>query len=223
MSAGQADCGDARPLRRDAERNRRRILAAAREVFAARGLGATLDDVAHHAGLGVGTVYRRFSDKASLVEALFQDRIDDLVALAEEALAAPDSWRGFVDFLERSGELLAADHGLRDFVLGSTVGGKDISSARERIDPVLQRLLRRVQDDGRLRADLRPEDVPIINLMVGSVADYAGHVRPGAWRRYLTVFIDGLRADSGTSPLPEQALEATELDEAMRVWSTRRV
>ena len=61
----------ARPLRADAERNRRRMLEAAAEVFATRGLAATLDDVAHHAGLGVGTVYRRFADKDALVEALF--------------------------------------------------------------------------------------------------------------------------------------------------------
>ena len=63
-----------RPLRRDAERNRQRILAAAAEVFTSRGLQATLDDVAHQAGVGVGTVYRRFPDKESLVEALFEQR-----------------------------------------------------------------------------------------------------------------------------------------------------
>jgi len=65
-----------RPLRKDAERNRQRILQAAAEVFTERGLGATLDDVAHHAGVGVGTVYRRFPDKAALADALFEQRID---------------------------------------------------------------------------------------------------------------------------------------------------
>ncbi|MFI5068732.1 MAG: helix-turn-helix domain-containing protein, partial [Streptosporangiales bacterium] len=60
-----------RPLRSDAERNRRRILRAAAEVFTERGLDATLDDVARHAGVGVGTVYRRFPDKDALVEELF--------------------------------------------------------------------------------------------------------------------------------------------------------
>ena len=61
-----------RPLRKDAERNRRRILDAAREVFAERGLDAGLDHIARHAGLGVGTVYRRFPDKERLIEALFE-------------------------------------------------------------------------------------------------------------------------------------------------------
>jgi AcrR family transcriptional regulator len=80
-----------RPLRRDAERNRQRILAAAAEIFTSRGRQATLDDVAHQAGVGVGTVYRRFPDKESLVEALFEQRTQSLVALAEQALEAPDS------------------------------------------------------------------------------------------------------------------------------------
>src|SRR5689334_3613864 len=89
-----------RPLRRDAERNRQAILRAAAEVFTTRGLGASLDDVARHAGVGVGTVYRRFPDKESLAEALFEERFEAMAALAEKALAEPDSWTGLVSFLE---------------------------------------------------------------------------------------------------------------------------
>jgi len=67
-----------RPLRADAERNRQRILTAAAEVFAERGLDVSLDDIAKHAGLGVGTVYRRFPTEGKLVEALFEDHVDTL-------------------------------------------------------------------------------------------------------------------------------------------------
>src|SRR5581483_435879 len=95
-----------RPLRKDAERNRQRILRAAADVFTARGFEATLDDVAHHAGVGVGTVYRRFPNKEALAEALFHERLDGLVRLAERALAEPDAWQGLVRFLEQAGELL---------------------------------------------------------------------------------------------------------------------
>ncbi len=83
-----------RPLRRDAERNRQRMLQAASEVFTERGLDVSLDEVARHAGVGVGTVYRRFRTKEDLVEALFVDRIEEVAALAEDAAEAPDPWTG---------------------------------------------------------------------------------------------------------------------------------
>jgi AcrR family transcriptional regulator len=79
-----------RPLRRDAEQNRQRILAAAREVYSERGLDVTLDDIARHAGVGVGTVYRRFPGKEALIDALFEDKVNSLLSLAEEALANLD-------------------------------------------------------------------------------------------------------------------------------------
>jgi AcrR family transcriptional regulator len=98
MEHDEQDAG--RPLRADAARNRERILQAARAVFAERGLDATLDDVAHQAGLGVGTVYRRFASKEDLVEALFAQAITDMVGLAEEAATRDDSWQGLVWFLK---------------------------------------------------------------------------------------------------------------------------
>ena len=89
-----------RPLRRDAERNRLRILQAAREVFADRGLDASLDQIAAHAGVGVGTVYRRFADKDALIDALFEERIDEVTAAGQRALSASDPWEGLVGFLQ---------------------------------------------------------------------------------------------------------------------------
>jgi AcrR family transcriptional regulator len=93
-----------RPLRRDAERNRLRILEAAREAFAQDGLSVTLDEIAHRAGVGVGTVYRRFPDKELLIEALFEDEMNAFVAMGEECLRAGDSWDGLLAFLERASE-----------------------------------------------------------------------------------------------------------------------
>src|SRR6187551_3752942 len=103
-----------RPLRADAERNRRRILVAAAEVFAKRGLDAGLDEIARHAGVGTGTVYRRFPDKALLIDALFESRIDSLLEVARTALARPDAWDGLVHFLEKSIEMQQADRGLKE-------------------------------------------------------------------------------------------------------------
>src|SRR4051794_16247958 len=85
-----------RRLRRDAERNRQRILAAAADAFARGGLAVTMDEIARHAGVGVGTVYRRFPDKELLIDALFEQRIEELVALAVAARDEPDPFVGLV-------------------------------------------------------------------------------------------------------------------------------
>src|SRR5580700_5755397 len=102
-----------RPLRRDAARNRQRVLKAASEVFTERGLDVSLDEVARHAGVGVGTVYRRFRTKEDLVEALFLDRSEEVAALAGEAGEASDPWSALVRFMEQTTEMLAGDLGLR--------------------------------------------------------------------------------------------------------------
>ena len=108
-----------RPLRCDAERNRQRIVEAAREVFAARGLAATLDDVAHHAGVGVGTVYRRFPTKEALVEVAFESRVEEVAELAETAQSAASAWEGLTLFLRRCADMQAEDRGLRDIALSA--------------------------------------------------------------------------------------------------------
>ena len=97
MQAGRGPDVEALPARaprRDAERNRRRIIEAAREVFALRGLDAGFNEIARHAGLGVGTVYRRFPDKETLVEAVLEDDVTARVDLIEECFHAAHAWDG---------------------------------------------------------------------------------------------------------------------------------
>src|SRR3954462_13523365 len=91
-----------RALRRDAAQNRERLLVAARELFAERGLQVTLNDIAHHAGVCVATAYRRFTNKGEVIDALFEESLHDQAAVAHEALAEPDAWRALVACLERS-------------------------------------------------------------------------------------------------------------------------
>src|ERR1700733_488733 len=92
----------ARSLRKDAAINRDRLLAAASELFAEHGLDVTLNDIAHHAGVGVGTAYRRFANKEEVIDALFELRLQEVAAVANESLDDPDAWRGLASFLERS-------------------------------------------------------------------------------------------------------------------------
>jgi AcrR family transcriptional regulator len=206
-----------RLLRADAERNRQRILAAAAELFTERGLEPSLDDVARHAGVGVGTVYRRFPDKASLADALFDERIDALVALAEEARAEPDAWAALVSFLERSGEMLVTNRGLRQILMFAAEGHDRGICARDRMRPAIESLIERAQADGQVRADLKPTDVPMIEFMVAAAAESAWQVRPPVLRRSLSLILDALRPASASGrPLPEPELSADEMAEVMQ-------
>jgi AcrR family transcriptional regulator len=214
----------ARPLRRDAERNRKRIIVAAREVFTTRGLDASLDEVARHAGVGVGTVYRRFADKEALVDALFADRVDELAAIAERWLAEPDPWLALVSFLHEWVDEQAGDLGLRQMLMFATYGGASrFGVARMRFAPLVGALVGRAKAAGVVRADLEPTDVPFIALMLSTAAEYAQDSAPDIWRRYLTMFIDGISVSrDGTTPLPVSALPATEMERAIRMRATAR-
>jgi AcrR family transcriptional regulator len=214
---------DERPLRRDAARNRERILAAAGEVFAARGLEVTLDDIAHHAGVGVGTVYRRFRDKEQLIDALFDDRMDAVVTAAEKAIAAADPWRGLEGFFVDIFELQAADRGLRELAFANQHGRERVARVRARIEPLVQQLVRRAQASGDLRGDIGADDLPIIQKMLTQVIDVAGEVSPDLWRRYLTIVLDGLRTRrEGPTELPVPALEHGQLETCMQGWRPPR-
>ena len=211
-----------RPLRRDAERNRRRILAAAAEVLSERGLDATLDDVARAAGVGVGTVYRRFPDKESLIQELFRDRIDAMVRAAEQALTEPDPWQALVSYLDFAISLMAGNMGLRQLLMFSTYGKERIAYARDQMRPVVTKLVQRAQASGDLRPDVEGTDVKMIVFMLSSVAEYASASRPDLWRRYLALLIDGLRPARGTvSELPAPAPTADDIEAAMCSHSQR--
>ena len=188
-------------LRRDAERNRRRIIAAAHEVFREHGMNATLDDVARHAGVGVGTVYRRFANKEELVDALFADMVDTADAISIDAAADPDPWHGLATSLEKLCELQAFDRGLREVMLGTGRGPQRKRQMQLRVRSAADQLVTRAKEQGTLRPDMQPWDLPMIQLMVAAITDNTGH--PDLWRRYLHLLLDGLRARPDADPLPD--------------------
>jgi AcrR family transcriptional regulator len=213
----------ARPLRRDAERNRQRILAAATEVFAARGLEVTLDDIARHAGLGVGTVYRRFANKAALIEALFQEAIDQVVLDAEAAAAAPSPWDGFVDLLTALAERQVANKGLREVLRSTGYGQVNLARQRDRLRVLLEGLVARAQRTGELRPDVRASDVLLMLIMITETDEFGRSSDPDLWRRYLTLLLDGLRTSRAEpTVLPAPALDHDAVTAAMDRWPARR-
>jgi AcrR family transcriptional regulator len=191
-----------RPLRRDAERNRRRILDAAGELMAERGVGVSLEEVAAAADVGVGTVYRRFPDKESLVRTLFSEHVDAVVALAIQARDSCDPWQGIQDFLGAVFAMQAADRGLSQILRGGDFGATLAHEARIRITPAVDELITRARNAGQLPADVGPGDLVLAELMVGAVAERAGPGNEATWRRALSIVLAGLRAGrlAGTTP-----------------------
>ncbi|MEU0302896.1 helix-turn-helix domain-containing protein [Streptomyces sp. NPDC006175] len=206
----------ARPLRADAERNRQRLIAAAHQVFAERGLEVTLDDIARHAGVGVGTAYRRFADREALIEAVFDSEVQRIVTIAEQALRHEDAWGGLVEFLTAAGRDFAEDRGLREVLLEGTHGAKRVAASRNQLTPAVGALITRAQRDGSLRDDFEATDLPLIQLMIGAAAQQTQAMTPGIWQRYLTLILDGLRTErNAPSPLPHRALTQDEFDQSV--------
>lgn len=205
-----------RPLRADAERNRQRILQAAAEVFAARGLDVSLDDIAAHAGVGVGTVYRRFADKDALIDGLFETKIAEVADRAREALGYEDPWEGFVMFMSGVCTEQAIDRGFKEALLNHGPGRERVAKAREAIQPLASQVVQRAQKSGQLRDDLDPFDVPLLNMMLAGLADTTREVEPDYWRRALQILLDGLAVHrEAPTPLPAGPLDRLGFEAAM--------
>jgi AcrR family transcriptional regulator len=197
----------ARPRRADAERNRARILAAASELFAERGLDASMPELAERAGVGVGTVYRAFPDKDHVLSAVMAERFRWLTARIESAIEADDAWTAFTDVVWKGAALHAKDRAFHQ-CLPHALDLPEVSEARSRTLDAFQRLIERAQAAGALRADVVAEDIPMLLAGVG-LSRSSG---PGvSWERHLALVIDGLRAE-GAHPLPSKPLSRAQLD-----------
>lgn len=210
-----------RPLRRDARENRERILEAARSVFAEHGTDASVEEIASRAGVGMGTLYRRFPTKDALIDAVFEEHLDHIAAAAAQALDATDAWNALLDYLSHVVGLQAADRGLSE-LLGTHLRTEQlVARARTRLRPLVQRLITRAQEAGELRADVVYEDVSVLLWTTGRVVDATWDVAPAFWQRYLALMIDGLRAHNA-SRLPRPPLTAAKHREAMSRFAQQR-
>ncbi len=211
-----------RPVRKDVARNRALLLQAADEVFTERGVDATLDDIAQHAGVGVATAYRHFANKQALLEALFEDRINAVARIMEEAEALTDPGEALVTLLYQIGERQAADRGLRA-ALGGDWGLEKLADVRARLQPIADRVVQRARDAGVLRPEFELTDIPMLMCIMGTISDYAGATAPQLWRRYLDFLLDGLMAD-GTPrrPISQPALQLDQVDRIIHNWQPGR-
>jgi AcrR family transcriptional regulator len=188
-----------RPLRADAARNRRLLLAAAADEFAERGLDASVADIARRAGLGKGTLFRHFATKDDLLAAIVLDRIDDLNAVGEQLLDAADPGDALLEFLT-----VAADQQQqRDLSFLQEAGelNADVIRARERMFRTVHKLVDRARERGAVRTDVTGTDVILLMCAPNHVTSYVPDAPPDLWRRYLSIIFDGLRPE-GAHPLP---------------------
>ena len=202
-----------RPLRRDAQANRDRIVAAARAAFAADGIEVPVEAIACRAAVGMGTLYRHFPAKEDLIDAVLEDALAAFVGAAEQALAEQDPWAGFRGFLERVCALHVENRGLKDIIATRAHGRARAEAMRARMRPLLRRLVERAHEQGSLRADFTAEDMPVVFWTVGRVIEATAAVAPEFWRRPLGLLLDGLRVEAAT-PLPHPPLTRAQLNRA---------
>src|ERR1700712_5423387 len=191
-----------RGLRVDAERNRERVLDAARKVFAEQGLDASTNEIARRAGVGVATLFRRFPTRDDLVGAVFADRMSAYAAATEDALADPDPWRGFCGYIERVCRMQSDDRGFADVLTLTFPTAKGLEEERNRSARDLGTLIDRAKASGGLRADFAHQDVPLILMANAGVVTATRDAAPEAWRRIVGYLIQAFAADGGP-PLPE--------------------
>jgi AcrR family transcriptional regulator len=174
-------------VRKDAARNRDRLISAARTVFADRGIDATLDDIAREAGVGTGTAYRHFPNKKVIAAEILADATQQIATDAENALNIDDPWDAVVAFFENTSARLAADRGLYQNLAGQA-NVDDKTRIWPHIVDGITRLFDRAKEAGMIRADAEPEDAGVVFAMLGVAFS------TGTWRRYLALLLDGLRA-----------------------------
>jgi AcrR family transcriptional regulator len=185
-----------RPLRADAQRNRAKVLAAAEEVFAVQGTSASTEEVARKAGVGIGTVFRHFPTKESLLEAVLVALLERLAAEAEDLRAAGDPGAAFFGSGSRAGAQAGAKQAGTEALAEA---GIDARAATGRAGPGLKAalgaLLERAQEAGDVRADVGPGEV--MALLAGM--SYAAG-RAGGRDEVLRIAFDGLRPQNGRAP-----------------------
>jgi len=190
----------ARPLRADAARNRTRVLDAARTAFAESGLDVGVEEIARRAGVGKGTLYRRFPTKEALVRAIFDDILDEIEQISLKTDEEPDAGAAFASYLKQAARMQHSNQGFYDVVARGLGAAALSAEQRRRILAAAARPLKRAQEAGAVRADLVPEDVQIMLRMLGAATRPSsdGHPMDDHWPRYLGLLLDSTRPDAAT-------------------------
>jgi AcrR family transcriptional regulator len=188
-------------LRSDAERNRTRIVTAARAAFAELGLDAPLHAVARRAGVGIGTLYRRFPTRGALIAAAFEEEMREFAQAVDSALDEPDPWTGFCRYIETMTMMQARDAGFRDLVTLASPAAGEFEALHRRTYAGIKTLVERAKQSGALRADFVPEDIIMLLMANQGVITGTAHTAPRTQPRLVAYLLQAFAAP-GTGLLP---------------------
>jgi len=187
--------------RRDAVRNYHRILDAAREVLGESGADACMEEIAARAGVGVGTVYRRFASKDALIDELLQLALEEVLFSTERALARADGY-GLEELLRALGRSFA-DHARYASLL---LARHTADTTGHRIRAAIDELTARAIAAGTVNPGITAGDVMALVLAMRGLVQAAGEVAPEAWQRFLDIQLAGMRAAGPLSSAPPISL-----------------
>jgi AcrR family transcriptional regulator len=196
--------------RADASRNDARILAAARDVFMELGPEAPVSVIAERAGVGMGTLYRRYPSKDELMRELSLSNMEDTRRAAETALDAPDAWSGLIRFVDACVEA-GVDGSTR--ATGAFRVTEDVLEASRRARRSVQLLVDRAQAEGSLRPDVNAHDLVLVLHTLRELRVSHRRRDPALRQRFLGIVLDGLHTRNA-SELPAPAATWSDVEDA---------
>ncbi len=187
---------------------------SARQEFAARGVNASLEQIARSAGVAIGTLYRHFPTRLDLLEAAYEPRLQDFLDEADAALRTDGPWEGFVSYLQNLFRVQAGDRGFNDFLSRRFPDSPATERIHDRMCQQIDDVLRRAQDAGSVRPDIALADIVNLIWSNGQMIDATRTTAPDAWRRQLHLMLDAYRAERA-HPIPEPPMSDDQLYAAM--------
>jgi len=181
------------PLRSDAERNRRRLVEAASQAFAECGFDVSVDEIARRAGLGKGTLFRRFPSKEDLMAEIAQERMSDVIQAGRELAATAEPGEAMRVLMHKMVELLTTDRGLAEALEGLGADNDEVLRVKHELIETVSHVLKLAQDAGQVRNDVTECDVMLLVVAISHISAPFRDVDRDMWQRYFGIIFDGLR------------------------------
>lgn len=198
---GRTSISFERPLRADAEQNRRRIIEAAQALFAERGIDVTREEIAHRANVGMATLRRRYPTRTDLVAGVFEEKMGQFASGAQKALRDPDPWQGFCRYVHSLCAMQTRDRGFSEVLTMTFPAAAKFEESRVAAYADFTELIGRAQAVGALREDFVAEDLIILLMASAGVVAAAGKAAPRSASRLVAYLLQAFAAPGG-GPLP---------------------